>query len=218
VTEGAIYGGQTASQRREQRRAQLLEAALELIGQGGWAALTVRQVCATSSLTARYFYESFSDREALALAIFDALAAEATQRVLTAVDGAPGGGLTEGGALNKARAAISAFVELVGDQPRNALVLFAQADGLPELIKRRVALTRTFALLVENRGRDFYGLESTGGRIDTAATMLAGGLAQTLLDWTSGVLLTTREALVEDCAVMFVAAGEAAVARARSAG
>jgi hypothetical protein len=52
--------------------------------------------------------------------------------------------------------------------------------------------------------------------LSLAATLLAGGLSATLLDWATGVPIVDRGALVEDCALMCVAAGEAAVMRARS--
>jgi hypothetical protein len=47
--------------------------------------------------------------------------------------------------------------------------------------------------------------------VETTALMLAGGLSETLLAWIDGTLAVARQQLVEDCAELFVAAGEAAV-------
>ena len=55
-TAERIWGGSTLTERREQRRVALMDAALDLIGEGGGAAVTVRSVCRRASLTDRYFY------------------------------------------------------------------------------------------------------------------------------------------------------------------
>ncbi|WP_280503073.1 TetR/AcrR family transcriptional regulator, partial [Nocardia farcinica] len=60
-----IWGGTTLTERREARRAALLEAALDLIGEAGAAGVTMRAVCRRANLTDRYFYESFSSRDEL---------------------------------------------------------------------------------------------------------------------------------------------------------
>ena len=203
----ARYAGQTAAERAAARRERLLAAGLELVGQGRWPALSVRGVCERANLTARYFYESFRDRDALAAALFDAVAAVAAEAVLTSV-------LAAGpSAHDKATAAIGAFVDLIADDPARANVLFGEA---PELTERRLATTKSFANLVAAQARDFYEVPAgEDALVQTTAAMLTGGLAATLLAWTDGTLETTRAELVEHCAVLFVAAGEAAAARAR---
>src|SRR5437588_11659488 len=100
-----VYGGVIASERQAGRRARLIGAALELLGTEGWQATTVRAICARARLTPRYFYESFDDRDALLLALFDEIAQDAARVVLEAVTEAP----DEERA--KARAAIGAFIE-----------------------------------------------------------------------------------------------------------
>jgi AcrR family transcriptional regulator len=173
--------------------------------------VTVRGVCDAAGLTSRYFYEGFADREALAVAVFDGVAGEATGRVLAAVAGAPET------ALDKARGAIAAFVALVDDDARKARVLFAPAPELPALTVLRAESTHAFATLVAAQARAFYNLEPGEGGpfVDVTASMLTGGLAQTLLDWTSGALVVSADELVDDCALLFVAAGEAGLARLR---
>jgi AcrR family transcriptional regulator len=198
-----VYAGVRASDRVAARRGRLLEATLELLGTEGWQATTVRAICAKARLTPRYFYESFADRDELLVALFDQLVAEAAARVLEAVHGA------EHDARTKARAAISAFVELVTDDPRKARVLFTEAVGSEPLALRRFETVRMFAGLVAQQGREFYGI--AGGRlVDTTALMLVGGLAETLLSWLDGALRVTREELIEDCTNLFVIMGEGA--------
>jgi AcrR family transcriptional regulator len=203
-----VYAGVGASERVAARRRRLLDAALELLGAEGWRATTVRAICAKARLTPRYFYESFTDRDELLLALFDELVAEAAAHVLQAVDGA------EHEARAKARAAIGAFIELVTDDPRKARVLFIEAVGSERLALRRVETVRMFARLVGEQGREFYGIDG-GTLADTTALMLVGGLAETLLSWLGGALRVTREQLIEDCTELFVLMGEGAFARAK---
>ena len=199
-----VYGGRTAAERHQARRTQLLAAALELAGQGGWSAVTVRGVCDSAGLTSRYFYESFRTREELALALFDQLVEETMAVVLHALPDAGDG------ALQRAKIVIGATVDHLTEDPRKMTVLFASAADLPALTDRRIEATRLVAQVVAAQGRDFYRLsgEAATGPAATVATMLAGGLAQTLLDWSEGRLKRSREQLIDECAAVFVAAGE----------
>jgi hypothetical protein len=126
--------------------------------------------------------------------------------VLEAVARAPGE------ARSKARAAIGAFVRFVTDDPRRARILFVEAMGSEPLVRRRFATVRMFAGLVAAQAREFYGVPALGDPlVDTTALMLTGGLAETLLAWLDGTLHLSREQLIDDCADLFVAAGEASV-------
>ena len=69
------YRGVSADVRREQRRAALLEAALDLMGSED-ADISVRGVCTRARLTQRYFYESFTNLDELQLALLHQIAEE----------------------------------------------------------------------------------------------------------------------------------------------
>ena len=56
---GRQYAGKSSGDRRAERRARLLAGGLELIGDDGVGALSVRGVCGRASVTPRYFYEEF---------------------------------------------------------------------------------------------------------------------------------------------------------------
>jgi AcrR family transcriptional regulator len=190
---------------------QLLESALEQIGEHGWPATTVRAICARAHLTPRYFYESFPDRDALLLALFEAIVQDAATTVLEAVAAAPEA------ARAKARAAIGAFVEFVTEDRRRARVLFGEAMGSETLTRRRFQALRMFAGLVGDQAREFYDMRTRADpMVEMSALMVVGGFSETLLAWLDGSLRVTREQLVEDCADLFVANAEAAVALVRA--
>jgi AcrR family transcriptional regulator len=200
------YGGIDAAERIATRRTQLVESALQLLGTDGVSATTVRGICAQARLTPRYFYESFDDLDAILLALFDEIAAEAANAVLQAVAAA------DQDARAKSRAAIGAFVELLTDDPRKARVLFIEAMGSESLARRRFETVRMFARLVAEQARAFYNVpHETDPLVELTALTLAGGLAEVLLAWLDGTLRITREQLIEDCTDLFVANGEAAV-------
>jgi AcrR family transcriptional regulator len=200
-----VYGGVPAAERQATRRQQLLDAACDLLGSEGWQATTVRAVCRRAGLTPRYFYESFPDLDALVVAVFDRIVAELVQVVLDAVQEAPEE------AQAKARAAIGGFVRHVTDDPRRARIVFSEALGSEALARRRFDTLHAFARLVAEQGRAFYGVRGHARLANTTAYMLAGGLAELLLAWRDGTIDSTLEELIDDCAGLFVAAGEAAV-------
>ena len=163
----------------------------------------MRPICARAGLTERYFYESFSGREELLLAVFDRIIEEATAAVLLAVEDSPHD------ARAKARAAIAAFVDLMTDDPRKGRVAFVEAMGSEALMQRRLETLRAFAALIAEQGRAFYGRKAVRREeAELTAFMLVGGLAETLIAWLRGELDVPRDRLVDHCARLFVAAAD----------
>ena len=75
----------SAEERHRNRRTRLIEAATELIGTRGVAAATVTAVCAESGVTSRYFYQHFSDRDALLRAVYQQLYATFQEVIVDAI-------------------------------------------------------------------------------------------------------------------------------------
>jgi AcrR family transcriptional regulator len=207
-----VYRGVPAAERQATRREQLLDAAYDLLGSEGWQATTVRAVCRRAGLTPRYFYESFPDLDSLVVAVFDRIVAELVAVVLEEVESAPNE------AHAKARAAIGGFIRHVTDDPRRARIVFSEALASEPMARRRFDTLQTFARLIAEQGRAFYGVRGHNGLADTTAYLLAGGLAELLLAWHDGTIDSTVEELIDDCAALFVAAGEAAVEMTGSRG
>jgi AcrR family transcriptional regulator len=201
-----VYRGVPAEERRAERRARLMAAALDIMGTHGWSATTVRGVCQHAKLTPRFFYESFPDLEALAVAVFDEIVESATTRVIDAMAQAPDD------IEAKSRAAIGTFVAAVLDDPRRARVAFREALGSEPLMKRRLATMRTMADLIASQARAMYHLPPGAEPfVDLTAALLAGGLAELLIVWLEGDLPLGREQLVEDCVALSVAMAHSAV-------
>ncbi len=204
TTAKRAYAGISAEERRAQRRAALLAAALEIAGTRGFAKLTVRAVCGESGLTERYFYENFADMDALVNAVFDDMVAEVSARILDGVAAAPEQ------TRAKMRAGVAAAIVMLTDDPRR-LRMFTEAEFNPVLTARRSDIVSNFATVLLSVGRQHYGPDvmlRMGPRGQFAAMHVVGGLYETMIGWTRGDLAVTRDELIELSTDMLAVVGD----------
>jgi AcrR family transcriptional regulator len=119
------YGGRSAEERRADRRARLIEAGLEMFGTIGYATSTVGRIAKVANLSTRQYYEEFSSREALLLAVYDSIQADAEQAVVAALaeqDGKP--------LADRMAAAIRAHLTSTATDLRRARVAFVEIIGV----------------------------------------------------------------------------------------
>jgi len=178
------------SDRRAARRQQLLDSGLELLGGGGSGAVSVRAVCRHARLTERYFYESFTDRAELIVAVHDMVVAEAHRVLVDAVATAP-----TDDRRARAEAAVTAFVELIIDDPRKGHVLLLAPLADPALSRHGVERIPLFAALVRDELSDKVDEQDRA----MTATALVGGLANLFTAYLDGTLDVGRERLVAHC-------------------
>ena len=128
------YGGSTLSARRAQRRMDLVEATLDLVGEGGSAAVSVRSVCRKAGLTDRYFYESFANRDELLVAVFTEVAEEAYAQATRVIE------QVEGSTREKAREHLREMVAMVVERmaEEHVAILAAPADPAPMPLEQMV--------------------------------------------------------------------------------
>lgn len=202
MTVRRSYGGVSADDRRLQRRERLMDAAFDLLANGGSAALTVTGVCKQARLSERYFYESFSDRNALAKAAFERLAAAGAITIAGAVASAP----NEPRA--RARAVVDALVtQMHADDRLESIVAQIDSDAL--LLRTGVYMSRALAAAVEQQAGLFWTVsQRPSGAVRTASLLVIGGIAEIVTAWLKGELVCSREALVDRCANFFIVVGE----------
>ena len=186
-----MYGGATGDERWSERRAQLMNAGLELLASDdGARAFTVRGVCRQARLTSRYFYEHFGDAGELATAIYDEEVLKLTTVTLAAMDGVP----DEIPLVT--RAAIGALIDQVAEDPRRGRVLFSPAlVAVPAIAERRHASTQLFVDLFQDEVRKRIPTAS-GSSFDVAAEMVIGGLGQAISSWLDREISLKKGALV----------------------
>ena len=208
------YRGISADERRATRRATLIEAGLDVLGDDGLAGLTMTAVCVRAGLTERYFYESFHDRDELLGAILDASLLEMDEAMFAALAAAPAD------LLERCRAAAGAMIGVLTDDPRKAR-LHAEAIGSVALSERRAEAVSAHAELLAGQMRELRGLDRPEHQapLRLATLVLMGGLSEAILGWLDGSLEMTRETLIEECARLAVAVADAVQATtARGAG
>jgi AcrR family transcriptional regulator len=201
------WTGLSAQDRRQERRALLLDAALELLGSEGWDAMTVRSVLKRSRLNPRYFYESFGDLDQLAVAVYDRVVDELGAVVLAAL------GASRDAPADQVRAVVRGTVEFVDEDRRRGRVLYVEGLGNEALNRRRIETGRMVVAFLEATAaerRPSGQVVDNVGRV--AASVLVGGFNQLLVDWLAGRMRIGREQLIEDATALFVALGDAAAA------
>jgi len=140
MTEPVVrpYRGVSAEDRRRQRREQLLEACLDVVGQVGPAATTVDAVCRQAGLSKRYFYESFDDRESVLIALVEQVMANVRDALQAVVQEAPAS------PDEQMRRLVHATVDTLSADSRGGR-LWVEANLYPALEQRRSEAYDDFA-------------------------------------------------------------------------
>ncbi|RMI35435.1 TetR/AcrR family transcriptional regulator [Nocardia stercoris] len=177
------WGGLTAGERSANRRASLIDAALAVWIDSGWAAVTMRGVCQRAGLNDRYFYEHFADRDELLGAVWDDVCAEVFADLAAVV--AEHAGDTASAVV---RAAITRAVELQIDPRGRARILLADHAGSAVLeLRRKTMLTDATSLLIVTAQPYLRpGADETAVRMSTLAGI--GGFIELLTAWRTGVI------------------------------
>lgn len=186
-----VYGGVSAEQRRAERRRRLMAAGLDLIGTVGLSGTTFRALCEQARVGPRFFYESFPDVEAVAVAVFDEVIGETLAAVAAALAAAPIDVSVRLGV------SIEAFVHRLTDDPRVAHLVFAETPKSAELMRRRFEAMRQITEMAVEQDRLLFGLPAEALPVEQAvARMVAGGAAELITAWLDGHVAIDRAQLI----------------------
>lgn len=200
------YGGVPSEERRATRRAALMDAALDLLTEGGVRAVTKKAVCARARLNDRYFYEQFSDPGAL----LETVAMDITTGGLRAVSAATAGQFAE--VRSRVHAAAEAAVAFVIDDPRRAnLLVISHSDAVLQRI--RLDSTRAIARSMTAMTPELPG-DADPSQLDTylAAFTIVSGTMELVAASIRGEFDTSRDHLVDVVAAMLMTVSEASTA------
>jgi AcrR family transcriptional regulator len=179
------WSGVPIEDRQALRRDELIAAGVELLGEAGGPAVTVRAVCREAGLTERYFYESFSDRDEFVRAVYDDVCARAMSALMSATT---------------PRDAVERFVALMVDDPVRGRVLLLAPAVEPVLVRSGADWMPSFIDLLQRK------LTRIGDpvRQHMIATSLIGGLTALFTAYLDGRLAASREQFIDYCVDMLL--------------
>src|SRR5438270_8249135 len=134
------YRGVEAAERLAGRRRRLLAAGLDLLGgeRQDISAVTVRGVCREAGLAARYFYESFTDKDEFIGGVFDWVVAELAATTQAAMAAVP--------APEQTRAGMANIVRTIAGDPRIGRLLFSPQLANPVDGRKRAEASALVAM------------------------------------------------------------------------
>jgi AcrR family transcriptional regulator len=193
------YGGRTAEERAQERRARLVEATIALLAEHGEGGTTMTAICARAGLTERYFYESFAHREDALLAALDHVSeqiATAAREVIAQTPGSP---------EERVRAVMESFVDLVSHDPALGLVAVVHSTSTPSLRARRHELIISFADLVADEAAVLYGDDAwPADRARVQGLVYVAGFAELVACWLTGEVELSAEQLSGTASDLFI--------------
>ena len=189
------YRGIEAAERLAKRRGRLLAAGLDLLGsdQPDISELTVRGICRRAGLAARYFYESFTDKDEFVGAVFDWVVAGLAATTQAAVATVP--------ANEQSRARMANVVRIIAEDARIGRLLFSTHLANAVVVRKRAESTGLFALLTGQHAGDALRMPANE-RINAGAHFVVGGVAQTISAWLAGDVQLEPEQLVDQLATL----------------
>jgi AcrR family transcriptional regulator len=189
------YRGVEAAERLASRRSRLLATGLDLLGseRQNVSAVTVRGVCSSAGLAARYFYESFADKDEFVGAVFDWVVAGLAATTQAAVAAAP--------PAEQARACMADIVRTITGDPRVGRLLFSTQLADPVIVRKRAESSALFAMLSGQHVGQALQVPANE-RIKAAAHFVVGGVGQTISAWLAGDVQLEPDQLVDQLAAL----------------
>lgn len=195
------YGGISAVDRRAERRGKLLAAGRRIWGESGLSEVTVRGVCTAAGLIPRYFYEQFSNRDALLFAVSDDVRDQLLEAMVTAGVGDPGT-LTD-----KLRSALTAFLDLIAADPYIHRIATSDLSAVPGLNEHRARILDLITdSIVEHAPGVLDGEPPPPAELRRGALFIVGGVNQIIEAWLADPVESPAElaALCSDLSVALV--------------
>ena len=198
---GRSYRGMTLEQRTAERRERFLEAGLNIFGNEGFHAATVRKICKEAGLTDRYFYESYSSMEALLIEVYErCLKSIMTQVQSTLI------------AVNKDEAPNQLLTELLDhfftemEDPRVAKVCMFEAEGVSDhmhnLYNDYIRRFVTILLSASQGYTNKWPLSEEESEV--LGNAIVGGIIQATRNWALNDYHLSKKSMINGIIVLFL--------------
>jgi AcrR family transcriptional regulator len=176
----------------EERRAQLLDAALGIVAEEGIREVSIEAIARRADVTRPVVYGVFADLDELMNALLEREEVRAMEQVATAMPALPGDAGTEARDPDDiVVVALSTFLRAVADNPLTWRLILLPVEGTPQSLRDRVERTRG-QLLEQVELLIAWGIEKRGGPKDVEVELLSRSLLA--LTEEAGRLVLTRPA------------------------
>jgi AcrR family transcriptional regulator len=190
--KSSLYGGRTAEQRRKERRKRLIGVAREIWREAGWAAVTMRQVCARAALNSRYFYDDFSDRDQLLVAVWDGVRKELLAQLADVFIADP-----ERPPLETMRQAATVVVKWVAEDFPRAQILLGIHSGCRALEQRRQESMREIVEMVNLVAQSYARDDADPAALHVDIVIGLNGFVGLISEWHAGMIDLTEDEVIE---------------------
>jgi AcrR family transcriptional regulator len=178
VPPSRAYRGESAEDRRQQRREKLMEAAFDSFARHGIAKTTMRDICTAARLTDRYFYEVFRNTEDAFDAVYQWQCEQLIGQIGQALVDQPRD-------MEKlARAGLHAFYTFIKDDPRRAQVLLVDAFSANQRTAERAQkAVHEYVALISNHAYVLFPQISPKFHMEMLVRGLVGMIIQVGTVW-----------------------------------
>ena len=196
---GRRYRGLTAEQLRAERRTRLLDTALALYAERGYAGAPIEMLCAQAKVTTRHFYEQFKGREELLRALFLDIQEQAWAQVQAALQN------PEQRLVRRVEDALAAYLRYVLDDPRRARIVALESVGVsPEMERTRRESMHAFTNTVAMFARELIGSKDLPDRdYRLPAVALVGAVLELISEWLLDDGELTADGLIREAILIF---------------
>ena len=174
-----VYRKKNPEDRVLERRERLMQAALQLFGTQGYANTTIETLCSEAKVTTRHFYQVFSSREELLLAVYNQITEELQVSLFSAMM-AERQGLQE-----KMQQVIQALVNNYLTDSRRAQIGVLEVVGASAIVeKRRREVIHGIAIHLEQFMNALAAENQLPQRnYHWLAVALVGGINELMAEW-----------------------------------
>jgi AcrR family transcriptional regulator len=178
----------------------MLDAALELFGTDGYRATSIERLCAAASVSTRNFYEEFSGREALLIAVHDRIVTDAFEASAATYEAS--GELSE---PERFKVAARAYLESACADPRKARIAYVEVLGVsPAVEEHRIMWRDRFAEYTLKAAQKMVAEELAVDRdYSLTAIAICGAFNELAYEWAVRGRQVPLDAIVDEIIRMF---------------
>jgi len=162
-------GGPPRQQVIKIQRARILAAAVDVVEESGYAAMTVAAVVQRARISRKTFYEVFANRDECFVAVVEEILSRASSVASAAYT-------AESNWLAATRSALNSLLCLIDEEPRLARIWFVDAMAGPDVVHERKAEATAMLVAAVDLGRGMAGGKGQPPQLIGEATV--GGISQ----------------------------------------